>query len=493
MRRPVWLFAALIVTSLTAPALAKVSEAKLRAHIETLASDEFEGREPGTEGERKTTSYIVDAWTKAGLKPGARDGSWFDQVPLIQRGPGKISYALKAGTRNLRIPSEEVILIGTQAEYHNKALPFFFGGYGVKADGSAIDGVAGKAVVILFDQPDSLPEAYRDPRTRREILVKAGAEAVITVADSQGNWAAIRRRLLSRPIALESREIRAPLEGVISSEFAVAMVTSAGKDWDKLRQHARQPGFNGESLGIVGDLDVITEVHRFDSANVIGKIPGRKKDAGAVLFMGHWDHLGICRPDDADKICNGAVDNASGIAVLTEVARELARKRGDRDIYFVATTAEESGLLGAYALADNPPVPLDDIVIALNVDTIAVAPRGEKVAIIGRGKTNLDPLIEAVAIKAKRRIEKSTDSNALMRRQDGWALLEKGVPSLMVSGSFADMDRMQKFLGSDYHGPDDEVNDRLELGGATEDADLHVELGRYFSSTKKYRRVKAGG
>ena len=209
--------------------------------------------------------------------------------------------------------------------------------------------------------------------------------------------------------------------------------------------------------------------------------------------MGHWDHLGICRPDDADKICNGAVDNASGIAVLTEVARELARKRGDRDIYFVATTAEESGLLGAYALADNPPVPLDDIVIALNVDTIAVAPRGEKVAIIGRGKTSLDPLIEAVAIKSKRRIEKSTESNALMRRQDGWALLEKGVPSLMVSGSFADMDRMQKFLGSDYHGPDDEVNDHLELGGATEDADLHVELGRYFSSTKKYRRVKAGG
>ena len=123
--------------------------------------------------------------------------------------------------------------------------------------------------------------------------------------------------------------------------------------------------------------------------NVIGKIGGPQKGQRRVLYMGHWDHLGICAPEDApDRICNGAVDNASGIAVLTEVAERLAKKRHDRDIYFIATTAEESGLLGAYAYADKPVFPLDQIVMSLNVDTIAIAPRGAKVAIIGRGTTS---------------------------------------------------------------------------------------------------------
>ena len=209
--------------------------------------------------------------------------------------------------------------------------------------------------------------------------------------------------------------------------------------------------------------------------------------------MAHWDHLGICEPDGvADRICNGAVDNASGIAVLTEVAEHLARKRHDRDMYFVATTAEESGLLGAYAFAESPPLPLDQFVLSLNIDTIAIAPRGAKVAIIGRGTSKLDSAVEAVARKAGRQIESSTNANAFIQRQDGWALTQKGVPALMVGGSFADLELMGKFLGTDYHGPEDELNDKTELGGAAEDADLHIALGTYFADARKYKPKKAG-
>jgi Zn-dependent M28 family amino/carboxypeptidase len=186
------------------------------------------------------------------------------------------------------------------------------------------------------------------------------------------------------------------------------------------------------------------------------------------------------------------VDNASGIAVLNEIAESLAKKKHDRDIYFVATTAEESGLLGAYAFAEKPALPLDQIVISLNVDTIAIAPRGSKVAIIGRGTTSLDATVEAVAKKTGRAIESSTDANAFIQRQDGWALAQKGVPALMVGGSFADLELMQKFLGSDYHGPDDELTDKTELGGAADDADLHIALGRYFADARKYKSKKAG-
>lgn len=484
---------AVVVLGVSVPALAKgVSETDLREHIAVLASDEFEGRKPGTEGEAKTVKYIAEQWAKAGLKPAAGDGSWFEPVPLIQRGRGDATYAFNAKGRKLRIVSDEIVLIGKEAVYAKKDLPVVFTGIGVKSDGSVGADVAGKLALVLFEA-DNAPAKMKSPRARREALIEAGAEGVIFVGDSQGNWPTLRRQLLSRPIGLESRERRANLEGAISSEFAVAMVTAAGRDWDKLRAHAKGADYAGESLGVEADFNVTTDIYRFKSSNVIGKLAGKKKGSGAVLYMGHWDHLGICAPEDApDRICNGAVDNASGIAVLTEVAQRLAKKRHDRDIYFIATTAEESGLLGAYAYADKPVFPLEDIVISLNVDTIAIAPRNSKVAIIGRGTTSLDATVEAVARKSGRAIESSTDANEFIQRQDGWALAQKGVPALMVGGSFADLDLMQKFLGSDYHGPNDELTDQTELGGAAEDADLHIALGNYFADTRKYKAAKAG-
>lgn len=469
-----------------------VSEADLRGHIAVLASDEFEGRKPGTDGEGKTVKYIAEQWAKVGLKPAATDGSWFDPVPLVQRGQGSAEHIFTAKGRKLRVASDEIILIGKQDNYAKKDVPVVFIGAGVKSDGSVAADVAGKAALVMFDA-DNVPDEMKSPRARREALIAAGAEAVIFVGDSQGNWQTLRRLSLSRPIALESREKRAPLEGAVSPEFAVALVTAAGRDWDKLRAHAKIKDYAGEALGIDADFSVKTDVYRFNSSNVVGKISGRKKGSGAVLYMGHWDHLGICAPEDApDRICNGAVDNASGIAVLTEVAKILAKKRHDRDIYFVATTAEESGLLGAYAFAENAAVPLDQIVVSLNVDTIAIAKRGSKVAIIGRGTPKIDAAIESVAKKAGRAIEQSNDANSFIQRQDGWALTQMGVPALMVGGSFADLDVMQKFLGSDYHGPNDELTDKTELGGAAEDADLHIALGQYFANTKKYKWNKAG-
>ncbi|MGB5076020.1 MAG: M28 family peptidase [Sphingorhabdus sp.] len=470
-----------------------ITEDDLRGHIAVLSGDDFEGREPGSTGETKTIKYIADTWRKAGLKPAAKDGGWFEPVRLIRRGQGSARYRFLVGERHLRLGSNEIVLIGKEPTYSKSRMPIMFGGYGVKADGSVVDDVAGKVVLVLFDRPENAPENVQSPRARREALVDAGAEGVIFVGDSQGNWPTLRRVHLSRPMGLESREKRAQLEGVMSSEFVVGLVTAAGRDWDRLRQNAKVPNYPGEELGIEADFDVTTDVQRFDSHNVVGKIAGRKKNGGAVMYMGHWDHLGICGPEDApDRICNGAVDNASGVAVLSEVAEVLAKRRYDRDVYFVATTGEESGLLGAYSYADDPVFPLDEIVIMLNVDTIAVAPKGAKVAIIGRGTTKLDRFVDSVAQKAGRAIEPSTEANSFIPRQDGWALAQKGVPALMVGGSFADLDLMQKFLGSEYHGPNDELTDKTELGGAAEDANLHVELGKYFADARKYKWKKAG-
>jgi hypothetical protein len=497
MRRPAFRIAAVLAAIAAYPVSAQtITEKALRGHIAVLASDAFEGRAPGTAGEQKTITYIADQWKRAGLVPAAKDGSWFDPVALVQRSPGisKISYATKE--RKLRFVTDESVALGREPEYQKSAVPLFFGGYGVKPDGTAIDGVKGKAVIILFERPEGGGMAISQSlRVRREALIKAGAEAIIIVADNnQGNWSALRRQMLARPIALESRELRAPLEMAVSSEFAVGLVTSAGRDWDKLRGHLKGEPYLGEDLGISADFDVKTEVHRFNSQNVVGKIPGKIKGSGAVLMLAHWDHLGICEPEARDdKICNGAVDNASGIAVLTEVAAVMAKKRNDRDVYFLATTAEESGLLGAYAFAEAPPLPLTDIVIALNLDTIAIAPKNAKVAIVGRGLGNLEGDIEAVAKRAGRVIDTTNDANSFLQRQDGWALYQAGVPAYMVNGAFSDLERLQKFLSSRYHGPSDALDANTELRGAAEDAVLHVALGNYFASTRRYRINKGSG
>lgn len=478
---------------LMGPAAANsIGEDDLRAHIEILASDDFEGRQPGTEGEAKTVAYISEQWAKAGLIPAATNGGWFDPVALVRRGPDSAEVKFHARGDKLRFADDEIVLVSKDAAYSRQKLPVWFAGYGVTSDGKVSADVAGKAVLFLADRPAFGDDAMKSLNARRKALIAAGAEAVIAIGGEQTDYPLIRRLLLARPITAAKTESRAPLEGVVGAQFAVALVASSGGDWDKLRKSANAPDFAGATLGVTADFTVKTNVSQFDSPNVIGKIAGRKPGSGAVLYMGHWDHLGICRPEgDEDRICNGAVDNASGIAVMTEIARKLAKTKHDRDIFFVATTAEESGLYGAYAFADSPPMPLDQIVVALNIDTIAIAPKGAKVAIIGRGTTNLDTIIESIARKAKRKIEGSSDANAFLKRQDGWALTQKGVPALMVGGSFADLKLMDEFLSDDYHGPDDELTADTQLGGAAEDANLHVALGKHFASSKKHKPGKA--
>ena len=486
----------LLVSPLITPLLAKdIVAADLRRHVDVLASDAFEGREPGTNGETLTVNYITDAWEKAGLVPAAvkhvagAQNRWYDPVPLIQRSPDTIKYEFTSKGRPIKFVGDDFLIIGNEPNIKKTNLPIFFAGFGINSNGKVSTNVAGKAVMIVFDSPENAPAEMRSPRARREALFAAGAQAVFIVADNTTDWLVMRRQLLSRSIALDRPTTQMRLEGSMSLEFAVAMITAAGLDWDKLRSRAKTNDFAGESLGIGLNLNVQTQIRQFTSPNIVGKIPGRKPNSGAILFLGHWDHLGICQPAEAaDRICNGAIDNASGIAMLTEIARSLSKSKPDRDIYFLATTAEESGLLGAYHFAENSPVPIKDFVIAFNLDTVAIAGPRSAVAIVGRGSTVFDSDIDNIVLKMKRKPDKSMQSNAFVRRQDGWALLQNGIPTVMVGGAFSDNDRLQKFLGSDYHGPNDEISAQIDMTGAVDDARLHVALGRYFASTRSLKR-----
>jgi Zn-dependent M28 family amino/carboxypeptidase len=208
------------------------------------------------------------------------------------------------------------------------------------------------------------------------------------------------------------------------------------------------------------------------------------------MFLAHWDHLGFCRPEGApDRICNGAVDNASGVAMMIEVAGHLAAgPRPPRDILFLATTAEEEGLIGAGYFAAHPIVPLGAIVAAINMDTVAIQPAGAPVAVMGRGIPALDAAIAATVAAMGRRLDTDDEAAELVQRQDGWALARAGVPAIMVGGSFSDMALLNRFLEGRYHKPDDQADGQLVLDGAAEDANLAVALGRRLADPAAYAR-----
>jgi Zn-dependent M28 family amino/carboxypeptidase len=221
----------------------------------------------------------------------------------------------------------------------------------------------------------------------------------------------------------------------------------------------------------------------FAAYDIVGKAPGRAPDGRVVIVMAHYDHLGICMPEGApDRICNGANDNASGVAALIAIAERVAKLGLDRDVFFVATSAEEWGLLGAKAFADSSPVPLASIIAGFNLDTIAIAPRGAPVAMVASKGSALELLVRDAAAAMGRAWDGDDEAASFLQRQDGWALAQRGVPMIMAGGSFSDLKLLNAYLAKDYHSPADELRADTELGGAVDDANLHVELVRRAAS-----------
>ena len=483
--------AVLLALGVPAAAARDISENDLRSHMEILASDAFGGRAPGTIGEDRTIEYLKLQWMRAGIKPAAINEAnaidWFQHVPLERYEPVSRRVSFHKGRRQLRFSNSDIVLVGADAQYDRSNVPLIFVGSGLDGDGNVVRGVKGRAALMLETAAADAPDALLPISARMQALADAGAEAVILVADI-GTWRPAMRHFRKSATVLSSVANRAPVQGVVSTEFAVGLVASSFQDWDSIRSSAYDHDFAGRPLGITGNFEVKSRIERFNSHNVVGKLSGRKPGSGAIVYMAHWDHFGVCgQPGDVDRICNGAVDNASGLAAQIEIARHLGSRRHDRDIYFLATTAEESGLLGAYHFISDPVVPLDDILLVLNLDTIAVAPRDAKVAIIGPDDAILRPVVKTLLRKQGRRIDRSGDAQIFAQRQDGWAFAKQGVPAFMVGSAFGDIDLLNAFLDDDYHGPDDELTDDTQLGGAAQDATLHVWLGRHFANTRKFR------
>ncbi len=483
-------------------------EASLLAQMSQLASDDFGGREPGTEGESKTLRYIAKQWFDMGLVSGTNDPghAWFAPVTVVAREPAVSTLQFRLRKRLITLGGEDALVLTSGRRSLIEGAPLVFVGRGAVIPPRTE--LAGR-VAVLLDRPriargpdakgpDALgPDALAadvgiQDGGRQNALLAGGASAVLTVLDGSRNLASVAARRQRRGYALASEALGGDLEGfVTASTFDRLLGGTGGNRLAALEAEADAPGFAPHGLDLFANLEATTRETVIHTFNLIGKLPGRHPEAGAVLVMAHWDHFGTCAQPPAEHlICNGAIDNASGVAGLTEIARSLAHPPMgvpplDRDVYFVATTAEELGLLGAESFAENPPIALNKVVAAFNLDSIAIAPVGTPLGMVGIGMTPLDAGIAEVAREQHRVLVSSTAPNAYIQRQDGWALMRHDVPAVVVSSAYGEISRLEHFFDTDYHRPSDVVKPGIELGGAAEDVLFTVALVRHFADAKK--------
>ena len=455
-------------------------EDNMRHDIAILASEEFGGRKPGTDGEAKTLDFIESSLRLSGFESGTNDPAnpWRAPVLLVSTSATASRVSIQSGKRTVVLPDDGAFaatsaLLGL---IQDSAMIFV----GRLGETVPADMVLGKVVIMLGEPGKSPP--------RRDALFKKGASAVITTIEDEATIAQIRAAR-----SRDSLQLASEVTDSLSVFATVETIKSALGDtlWDELSSAADDDDFAPIELDAKASVEARSSRREVTSYNLIGRLPGAVPDSGAVFMMAHWDHLGECgKETDEDRLCNGAVDNASGVAMVLELARRLAASGPhDRDIYVMGTTAEEWGLLGAKAFVKSPSVRLDSIVASLNYDTVAVAPRGGLVTFVGEGETPLDPIVLETAGQMKRTVGNRIMAQQFLRRQDSWALLEAGVPSIVLSTNLGSEDELNHYLSQHYHQASDDIDD-IEMGGAVDDVELHQQLLQKLASTVDY---PAGG
>ncbi len=504
----------------------KALEDQLLATMKILASDDFMGREPGTEGEARTLRWLGKAWFDIGLVSGTNDPGhpWFAPVTLVARAPASSTAQILYKGRLQALGSSDVLMLTSGRRSLVRAAPLYFVGRGALGLPPRAE-LAGRVAVLLDRLPDvpgvasgrsddgkdangadsrnsispdgvAASQNITNPQTgvnfqnsdRQNALLAGGASAVLTVLDGQRNLASVSARRKRTGYALASEALGGDLEGFVTADAIDGLLAAAHSSLAAIEAEADRPDFAPHLLGLTANLEATTTETTIHSHNLIGKLPGRRPGTGAVLLLAHWDHFGTCAQAPAEHlICNGAIDNASGVAALTEIARRLAKAPPmDRDVYFLSTTAEELGLLGAEAFAEDPPLPLKSIVAAFNLDSVAIAPAGTAVGIVGKGMTGLEKGLVQVARAQGRAVSNSSAPNDYIGRQDGAVLLHHDVPTVMITSAYGEIGRLERFFDTDYHRPSDIVKPGIELGGAAEDVALHVALVRWFADTHSY-------
>lgn len=501
----------------------------LEPHIELLASDEYGGRMPFSEGETKTVSYLESEFKSYGLQPGNGD-SYLQDVPLAS------ITSIAAPSMSVSSAGEKITLEGlkdyviwtqrTDSEVAFEEAEIVFAGFGIVApeygwdDYKGID-VTDKIVMVLVNDPGFGTEDasffkgntmtyYGRWTYKYEEAIRQGALGVLIVHNTipagygfnviQNNWNSKRLYLDDR----KDGNYKLAFEGWVTLPTANKLFEMAGLNERELLAKARKADFQAISLGLKASSSLSVTAQYDVSKNVIAKVEGETKPNEYIIYTSHWDHLGIGKPDETgDSIYNGAFDNASGTAALLALAKAFAKdEKPERTVVFLSVTAEEQGLLGSLYYALNPVYPKEQTVANINMDGINPYGKMKDVSIIGIGQSEMEDLLNAELAKVNRYSSPDpTPTAGYYFRSDHFSFAKVGIPALYFGTGTDHFEKGKAYgkeLGNEYvqnyyHKPSDSYDaERWNLDGAVDDVQLLYNVGQNLSNSDIWPQWKQG-
>jgi Zn-dependent M28 family amino/carboxypeptidase len=497
-----------------------ISEETLKRATQELSSDRFLGRAPATQGEELTVQYLIQEFQRAGLQPG-NNGSWTQDVPLVEiNATNNPQLRITGGREPLTFNYRTDHVAASYRAQPRVAFDdsdIVFVGYGINApergwnDYEGVD-VKGKTVIILVNDPDWQSQTTEGTFNGRamtyygrwtykyEEAARQGAAAAFIVHQTEPasyGWMTVENSWTGPQLYMDDGRGGAgqtAANGWLQNEAARRLLASAGQDLDALTRAAGQRGFRAVPLqGLRASMSIENQIRRQASKNVIGILPGRARPDEYVLYTGHWDHLGECKETGEDRICNGAVDNASGTAALIALAEAHARAGpAERSLVFLAVTAEESGLIGSAYYAANPVFPLAKTVGGINIDGLQLAGLTRDFIAIGAGKSELDQYLRrAIDPLNLALVPEPAPEAGYYYRSDHFSFAKQGVPMLYAEGG-EDLVNGGRQAGAAwaadyrtnrYHGVEDEYDPSWDWSGAVRDVRIYYQIGRELANS----------
>ena len=513
-----------------------ISASNLNAIVQTLSSEAFEGRAPGTPGEEKTVNYLIDKMAAMGLEPGGTDGSWTQDVAMMRtqvKSPIAMTFTTGAGRLALEQGiSASIDTAGSSTRVTAEKIPVVFVGFGTHApeqdwdDYGDID-LKGKLAIYLVNDPDFAatpeePAAGRFGNRRMtyygrwaykyEEAARRGAFGALVIHETEAagyDWS-VAVAGAGENVSLGIKNPAAPpikLQGWIHNDAATRLFAQAGYDLNALRVAARDPEFRAfEMKGTHFSTELEVDVTQFDSRNVLGVIKGKARPNEILMASAHWDAYGIGAPDKLGRtVRGGANDDALGSAGILELARILARGPAlDRSVVFAFWTAEEAGLVGSMAYAEDPVYPLETTVANFTLDILQTAGAARDVILVGKGQSDLeDDLARHAQSQGRYVTEETLPENGLFYRADHFSMARGGVPVLLIMGIAGGSDLVTggraageqwiaDYVGNCYHKPCDAWSENWDLTGAIQDIELFKQLLMELGNSTRWPEWKPG-
>ena len=502
--------------------LSDTTDGRLRYWISTLSSDEFEGRAPGTEGGQLTKNFISKTFQNLNLDP--IDGNYFLDVPASEitlKDSSYLTLSFRGNDRKM-ITGDEVVFWTKQARDYRKIRDseVVFVGYGIVApeynwdDYEGID-VKGKTVVILINDPGFATGKLRLFNGRSmtyygrwtykfEEAARQGAAAAIIVHEEEPAaypWSVVENSWQGPQLDLQRDDLgsdRVILEGWIKDSILNDVLNFTGFDYDSLKQIALEKTFSAFPLrGLTLSSEIHNKVRYLQSHNIAAVKKGIAYPDEYILFMAHWDHLGIVNSSQPgeNNIMNGAVDNATGVAAILEFAKRFSEVETDRSIMFLAVTLEESGLLGSEYFAKYPPIDLANIVAGFNYDGILPTGLTNDMVVVGYGASELEDLLENELVKSGRYINPDPNpEKGYFYRSDHISFAKRGVPVLYADGGFdlvaggkeAGFLIEEEYRVDAYHGVADEYDESWDLDGLNQSIDVIFNISNELANSQQW-------